>query len=109
MAVNFLQLIVHHAQRPEGVVDCSIAHVVVSAPDLFQALERAIETLRQAGWVVDDLEKFSIDIDRPVGSPDSMLCRLYSDARTEGVGWAILDTQTETAPAPVGRADMFES
>lgn len=104
MAVNYVALIVHRQERPLGSFEITRADVMVSAPDLFQALERSIEILGRAGWVVEDIEEFTIDIRRPTASAgNERLEGLYFEARTEGIAWSVksLESPNSSSPFPV--------
>lgn len=96
--MHFLRLTAHPADRPEGAFDCSQIQVVVNALDLFRALERTVDTLQVAGWIVDDLEQFHIAVCPPSAAENPELRRLYSDAKTErGVAWALIPGSVSAA------------
>ncbi|HEU5080319.1 MAG TPA: hypothetical protein VFT72_14000 [Opitutaceae bacterium] len=80
---------------------------MVSAPDLFQALERSIEVLGRVGWIVDDIEEFTIDIKHPsLADGNERLVGLYFEARTEGIAWSVnsIESPQSSAQTPVSHA-----
>ena len=104
MAVNYVALIVHRQERPLGSFEITRADVMVSAPDLYEALERSIEVLGRSGWVVEDIDEFTIDVKRPTTSGGSeRLEGLYLEARTEGIAWSVnsIESPNSSSPFPV--------
>ena len=108
MAMHFLTVTIHRVDRPVGAFDCARARVAVVALDLFGALERTIDALRSAGWIVDDLDHFNIDTRAPTAEADPVMHGLYHEAKAEsGVAWLLqppVEDPTELpAHAPVER------
>lgn len=99
--MHFLTVTVHRVDRPVGAFDCARARVAVMALDLFGALERTIDALRSAGWVVDDLDHFNIDVRSPGEDTDPVLRGLYHEAKSEGgLAWALAQPIEESIEFP---------